>query len=174
VRCFLIGAAGAGESVRPRRLCRPLWESPDELRSTCVRPGASSGPSTSPLERHAKHRERFLRTKASSCSLLPLLALLVGSSCARSLLAFGRKRLRVRPLFARGREFLAACLGRASSAVQFAKPLPRAQSGFVSRCALTIVRTDRETPQGGRMPRSERTSRMKRPDDFRAAVQLHR
>jgi len=50
VRCFLIGAAGAGESVRPRRLCRPLWESPDALCSTCVRPGTSAGPSTSPLD----------------------------------------------------------------------------------------------------------------------------
>ena len=50
MRCFLIGAAGAGESVRPRRLCRPLWESPDALCSTCVRPGTSAGPSTSPLD----------------------------------------------------------------------------------------------------------------------------
>ena len=51
MRRGLFGAAGALRTVCARVALPAAQETPGELRSTEVRPGASAGPSTSPLVR---------------------------------------------------------------------------------------------------------------------------
>ena len=47
-------------TVCARVACRPLGGAPDELRSTSVRPDASCGPSTSPLDARMRHLLRLV------------------------------------------------------------------------------------------------------------------